>query len=219
MKYSSQSQFGTDAARNQTTSKCTLARTLQFVPGLDDPRHEQHRQYFVDHTETGLVTGTVTSIQFTIAASPRQVWSHFKDFNCWQNCRRHYYSGAAGDLEGQALRLTIGESLDDPHGVSGHYNVTRVIPEHLLVITQIPAADGPVAGMGGIMVFLLTESATGTSVTIMMQHEKAAHTSDVDEELAYWKASAPENLLKWSDFFIPALRNLACAAHQATYTT
>jgi len=155
------------------------------------------------------MTGTTTNVMFTIDRPAKAVWPYLRDFNLWQNSYHHYYSGVAGDLEGRTIRLVIGSDLNAPERLSAEYRVVRVIPEHLLMISQVVVEDGPVAGMGGLTVFMLNEHDEKTVITILMQHDRLTQALTEEEALAPWRASAPENLMKWRDFFIPTLKRLA----------
>jgi hypothetical protein len=126
-----------------------------YYEGMSDPRNEQRRRYFTYRTRDGLISGTTTSVVFSIDRPADRVWRHFKDFNSWQNSRQHYYSGVVGELEGERVRLTVGHALDDPQAISAEYRVVRVIPEHLIALSQLPLESGPVAGLGGFIVLML----------------------------------------------------------------
>ena len=179
-----------------------------YYEGLVDHKRGAAPSIFHVPDSAGLITGTVTTIMFTIDRPVGVVWGYFRDLNLWQNSFHHYYSGVAGDLEGQKIRLTIRRVEPDATPTSAEYLVTRVIPEHLLILSQIKVDHGPVAGMGGLTVFTLHEINGKTTVTIMMQHDRASRSFEVNEALALWRDGASENLLKWRDFFIPTLKNL-----------
>jgi hypothetical protein len=193
---------------------CTVL-TPKYYEGLADVSGDarQHRRYFTYKTDAGLVAGTATSVMFTIDRPSEEVWRYFKDFNLWQNSYHHYYSGVVGDLEGGTVRLTVGSDLSDPNRPWGEYQVVRVIPRYLIVKSQIPKPQfwpehGRIEGIGGFMVFMLNEHEAKTVITILMQHDRV--TKDVTEEqaLGFWQTTAPENLMKWRDFFIPTLKTL-----------
>jgi hypothetical protein len=185
-----------------------------YYEGLVDINGDQrqHRRYFTYKTPAGLMTGTTTSVMFTIDRPAKEIWPYFKDFNLWQNSYHHYYSGVVGDLEGKPFRITLGAGLDDPRGTSVEYKVERVIPQYLIVITQLVPEANRVGSMGGFMVFMLNEHEGQTVVTIMMQHDRL--TTDVAEEeaIGFWRRFAPEVLMKWRDHFIPTLKRLVYGA-------
>ena len=180
-------------------------RSPRYYAGLADSRGEQNREYFAYKSERGLVTGTVTSVIFSVDQPVGVVWPIFKDFNRWQNCYRHYYSGVIGDLEGGTFRLTEGTFFAD-------YNVVRVVPPYLIVLSQLVAKEGDLAGMGGVMVFSLNHQGAGTGVNIFIQHERTTGDLPEKDAVAYWKESAHENQKKWREYFIPELKTLARTA-------
>jgi hypothetical protein len=187
----------------------------EYYEGLSDINGDayQHRRYFTYRTNAGLVTGTTTSVMFTIERPAKEVWPYFKDFNLWQNSYHHYYSGVVGDLEGETVRLIIGSNLNDPNRPSAEYKVVRVIPHYLIVKSQIPkpqtwAEHGRIDRIGGFMVFMLNEHDAKTIVTILMQHDRPTNEMTEDEALGFWRKTAPENLMKWRDCFIPTLKQL-----------
>ena len=103
-----------------------------------------HQQYFTHETPAGgPVAGKTLNVIFTIDRPAREVWPYFKDFNLWQNCYQHYYSGVVGDLEGKPLALAAGarpEIFGPPQ-----YTVARVVPEHLIILFQPVVNDGGTA--------------------------------------------------------------------------
>jgi hypothetical protein len=186
------------------------ARNPHYQDGLVDVRGEQRRRYFTYKADAGLMTGTTTSVMFTIDRSAREIWPYFKDFNLWQNSYHHYYSKVIGDVEGETVHLVIGSDPNDPNRLSGDYQVLRVIPEYLIVMSQLEVKDGPAKGMGGFLVFMLTEDGEKTVVTIMMQHDRLTRDLAEEEALEPWRKSAPDNFLKWGDYFIPTLKKIVC---------
>ena len=177
----------------------------KYYAGLDDKRGEQCRRYFVYGTQNELVSGTTTSVRFTIDAPVKVVWSQFIDFNAWQSGFHHVYSGVIGGLEGKTFWLTIGAN-------STEYRVVRVIAPHLIVLSQIVLSEGSMAGMGGFMVFMLNEHQDGTVLSIFMQHDRATVGLGDEEAIEYWQRSAQDNLIKWGEHFIPTLRSLSRSA-------
>lgn len=178
----------------------------------DEGGVHQRRRYFSYEAVDGLVTGTATSITFDIDRPAAAVWTALKDFNAWQNSYHHHYSGVVGDMEGQVVRSTLGGDLHDPRGAYGEYRIDRVIPEYLIVLSQIVPADKRVGGMGGYSVFMLSEFDDITTVSIMIQHDRLTPDLSLDAALDYWRAFAPELLMKWRDHFVPNLRRLAMNA-------
>ena len=172
-----------------------------YYEGLADAEGQQCRRYFSYERDDGLVTGTLTRVTFTIAQNITAVWPVFKDFNLWQNCVRHQYSGVLGNLEGHSFSLTV-------DGHTTQYTVDRVIPPYVILMSQTILETGRFAGMGGTMVFTLSEHQGGTAITLLMQHDRFTKNIPKEEALAYWTKSAPGNLEKWSEFFIPTLRKL-----------
>jgi hypothetical protein len=177
-----------------------------------------NRQYFTYVDANGYVAGSLLSILFTVNAPASAVWPVFQDFNLWQNSYEHYYSSAVGDLEGGKVRLSL--KRDDPDGTE--YDVTRVIPEHAIVLTQpIPTerdglADYPGGGgvSPGFHVFTLTERNGSVEIAVMMQHASVMATPPVPETmtsedaLAPWREVVAEGPMKWRDYFIPTLKKL-----------
>ena len=105
------------------------------------------------------------------------------------------------------------------------YYVEKVVPEHLIVISQPipePGADTELPGMvGGISpgfhVFTLHEHDDRTHVAIILYHAAYASRDEdrsVESALAPWRAPGmlPEWHRKWRDDFIPTLKNLIYSA-------
>lgn len=176
----------------------------KFHSNIEDSSggQRQNRRYFTYQTCEGLVAGYAVSITFDIDQPARAVWPHFKDFNRWQNSH-HYYSGVVGDLEGKTYRVA------DKPGELGlyDYHVIRVIPEHLIVASEPVPADGSTGGVRrGFHVFMLSEHAGRTAISIMMEHSSQTSGKTSEGALSHWRAFAPEMEAKWRDHFIPALR-------------
>jgi len=177
-------------------------------------------RYFTAHNQHGLEAGTVTSVMFTIARPAKDIWPYFMDFNLWQ--KGHYYSEIIGAAEGKTFRLSA-----KPNEAGRHqYQVLRVIPETLIVLSQpVPqetegTGDTYLPGLGivspGFHVFLLNEHGGRTVVNCVMQHaslmEHASRSQGMtnEEALRPWRAESivPEWLRKWRDEFIPSLKRL-----------
>ncbi len=77
----------------------------------------------------------------------------------------------------------------------------------MIVLTQLPVTTGPFAGGQGFIVFMLNHQGDKTVVNIIMEHERLTQDLSEDEAIVIWKSAAPENLLKWRDYFIPTLRS------------
>lgn len=172
------------------------------------------RRYFTYETDDGLVAGTTLNVACVIDRSARKVWPYFKDFNRWQSPHGYYYSGVLGELEGKTFRISTKPNDPGPH----YYEVLRVIPEHLIVISQPVPADGSSAGVApgfgsggvspGFHVFMLNERDGKTHIEIFMEH-KFRHR-DLSEDEALEKMSwAPGSLQRWREGLIPTLKKLA----------
>lgn len=178
----------------------TQART--FYEGPQDTTGDVHihRRYFTYRVAAGIVAGSDVSVMFTIDAPVKNVWPCFKDFNLWQSPHRHYYSGVLGDLEGKTFSLsTQPNDTAMPH----RYQVQRVVPEHLIIVSQHEPAPG-------LHVFMLGEHGGKTIINVMMEH--SAHPLDVSEEQAVAayrdEMKIAELQRKWPDKFVPALKQL-----------
>jgi len=166
------------------------------VYGKDDVR--MHQRYFTYQADAGLVTGKNSNVMFTIDRPAKQVWSYLKDFNLWQNSYGYYYSGVVGDLEGQAFYPT-----------RMHYQVLKVIPEHLITLFQPVPADGSNGGVSpGFHVFMLNEHDGKTGVSVLMSHATQAMGKTEEEALGPWRKQAPESQRFWLEIFIPTLKRL-----------
>ncbi len=165
-----------------------------------------HQRFFSYSTGSGWVAGKTLNVAFTVDHPASAVWRHLKDFNPWQGEYGHDYSGVLGDLEGKTCIVT--DRTSEPS--SDHvYNVIRVIPEHLIALTQPLPDDARAVGLGpDFHVFMLDEQLGSTTVTCFMEH--AAHYKDLSEEdaLRPYREVAPESQRKWRDVFIPALKKL-----------
>jgi hypothetical protein len=200
----------------ETKSSTATAANPSYYDGPTDVIGDVvvNQRYYTYPTDVGLVAGKTMSVAFTIDRSSTEVWPVFKDFNRWQSSH-HIYSGVAGDLEGQRLRIS---NVSEPGVWLGDgYDVVRVIPERTIVLLQPVTSGqltGPVAGFqgGGISpgfhVFLLNEHEGKTEVSILMQHAMGTPGTDVEEALKIWRELAPQSQEKWRDSFIPTLKRL-----------
>ena len=171
-----------------------------------------HQRYFTFRSGGGWVAGKNFNVMFTIERCAAEVWPQFKDFNRWQNAYGHYYSGVLGDLEGKTFRLSEAPNETGPD----QYKVTRVIPEHLIVLFQTIPEFGSAAGMSpDCHVFMLNEHAGKTVITALMEHASFAANVDEEEALAPWREVAPESHRKWRESFIPGLKKLVYGERRA----
>src|SRR5688572_26059738 len=111
------SQEQVNPAGNAATSTEGTALAPKFYEGPSVVHGDirQHRRYYTYRIDSGKVAGYAVSVMFTIERPAKEVWPYFKDFNLWQNCRDHYYSGVAGDLDGKTLRLSMKPNDPGPH--------------------------------------------------------------------------------------------------------
>jgi hypothetical protein len=196
-----------------TSTKFTATGTILapcFYEGPAEVLGDVHlsQRFFVYKTDTGKVAGKTLNVMFTVGRSAKDVWPHLKDFNPWQNSYGHYYSGVLGDLEGKTFVLS------DRSGEPGQYlyNVLRVIPEHLIVLSEPLPEESRAAGMSpDCHVFMLNEHGGKTVVTCLMEHASFIRDVITDEEaLRPWRDAAPESHRKWRDIFVPTLKKLIC---------
>jgi hypothetical protein len=191
------------------------ARTPKYYDGYEDVDGDfrQRLRYYTYRTERGVVAGAVVNVTFTLERPAKEVWPSFQDFTLWQDAYEHYYSGTFGELEGKTFRIGRSPNEPGPHP----YVVPRVIPEHLIVISQ-PIPEQPLPGLPGFgevspgfHVFMLIERDGKTAVDILMEHASYASWSQetTDEEaLAPWRRMTPDWQLKWRDIFVPTLKML-----------
>jgi hypothetical protein len=176
--------------------------------------------YFTYRIPAGLVAGVRMTVHFTVDGTPQEVWPFLSDFNAWQNSSGYYYSGVVGDLEGKPLRLA-----DRPDDVDGppQYVVAKVLPEYIIVLDQ-PVAEGSdvggnwTIGQGGVSpgyhIIGLDDFGGKTYVTFHMEHASLmapAETADSmseEDAIAPWQGLVEAARQKWSEGFIPTLRNL-----------
>jgi hypothetical protein len=109
------------------------------------------------------------------------------------------------------------------------YNVEKLVPEYLIVVSQPVLTDEEVAryglpGFGGVSagyhVLMLNDFASRTTVSVFMDHASVmakprdAGAMSAEDALAPWQAAgmAPSWSHNWRDTFIPAWRT---AAHDA----
>jgi uncharacterized protein YndB with AHSA1/START domain len=200
-----QESLMTEATPESTSGEGTVVAP-RFYEGLVniDRDVRQHRRYFTYQTAEGLVAGYAVSVMFTIGRPAKDIWPHFKDFNRWQHSH-HHYSGVVGNLEGKTYR--IGSHPGDPGQYD--YHVIRVIPEHLIVVSEPVPADGSTGGVSrGFHVFMLNEHEGKTIVSILMEHSFRTQDKSAEDALGYWRGMAPELQTKWRENFIPALKKL-----------
>ncbi len=180
-----------------------------------------NRQYLTYVDDVGVVAGSLLSVAFDLQGSSADIWPQFKDFNLWQNSYGYYYSRVVGDSEGPGLEI----AFESGGQAKGEYDVVRVIPEHIIVLSQpVPnekiMEDNRMPGDGGVSAgfhsFTLTSVGETTLVTAILQHAavmapEAAGTSE-DEVLAPWREYGEEGISKWRDSFIPTLKQLVESA-------
>jgi hypothetical protein len=197
-----------------------------YVEGPADHQGDVYLQakYFTCRSDIGMVAGCDFNVMFTIDRPARVVWPYIQDFNLWQNSYGHYYSGAFGDLEGKTCRISAKPNDPGLH----QYQVLRVIPEYLIVVSQPVLDDGTAStglpGLGvvspGFHVVMLNEHGGKTVVSILMEHaslmEGVSGTQTMTEEqaLSPWrdKLMVPEWLRKWRDDLVPTLKELVYVA-------
>jgi hypothetical protein len=197
------------------------AAAPNYYDGLDeiDGDVRQNTRLFTYRAEAGLIAGNRTSVSFTIDRPASDVWRYARDWNTWQNQSSHYYSGVLGDLEGGTFSLSL---HPDDHERPHFYEVLKVMPEHLIVISQ-PANSGdetePTGLPGypgvspGFHVMMINEHGGKSEIHVVMEHAAvAARPADpaIDdaEALAPWRELLPEWHRKWRDEFIPNLKQL-----------
>ncbi len=187
----------------------------RFIEGAADDHDDVgiRRRFFTRETPEGLVAGTILSVTFTIGRPAAEVWEQLKDFNRWQNPSGYHYSGVVGELEGGTFAISTDPDRPNPP----YYEVLKVIPEHMIVLSQPVPADGSSAGVapghgsGGISpgfhTFMLTERLGSTIATIVMEHAFRTRTMTADEAIASmgWSSASEQ---RWRDGFIPTLKKL-----------
>src|SRR5262249_16615630 len=111
-----------------------------------------HTTYFTYRIDAGLVGGARMTVHFAVEGTRKEVWPFLKDFNAWANSRGYFYDSVVGDQEGKSFRLSL-----DPNNFEGamSYDVLKVIPEYVLVVSQpVPAGAYGVGdltiGEGGV---------------------------------------------------------------------
>src|SRR5882762_8384826 len=187
----------------------TVQGTERVVNWTDGPRDvdgnvQIHQRFYTEDTDVGKVVGKTLSVLFTIDTPAKQVWPHLKDFNPWQNAYGHFYSGVLGDLEGQTVILT--DKSNEPGDYP--YQVLRVIPEHLIVLSQPLSEDCRAVRMSpDCHVFMLNEHAGKSIVTGLMEHASYFEGVSEEETLRPYRTVAAESQRKWRDVFIPTLKN------------
>lgn len=197
------------------------AAAPNYYDGIDEIHGDvrQNTRLFTYLGEPGLVAGNRTCISFSIDRPASEVWRYARDWNTWQNQSSHYYSGVLGDLEGDTFSLSLEPNdTERPH----FYHVLKVMPEHMIVISQPPnpgddAEPTGLPGYSGVSpgfhVLMINEHGGKSDVHVVMEHAAvAARPSDpaqTDEEaLAPWRELLPEWHRKWREEFIPNLKQL-----------
>lgn len=188
-------------------------RAPNFFEGLAQQDNDVclHQRHYTYKTESGLVSGCVFSVMFTVERPVKDVWPYFRDFNRWQNAYGLFYSDVVADLYSEEdlglghgiLRIARGADAP-PHPY--HYEVLRVIPEHLILLYQ-PIHKGSLGDVSpGVHAFMLNEHGAKTVVTVVMEHAFRANDKSEEEALAYWRGMAEEIQSMWRDSFVPTLK-------------
>jgi hypothetical protein len=180
-------------------------------------------RYFIYRTDLGLVSGCNLTANWTIDRPTPDVWPFLKDFNLWQSEYGHHYTGVIGDLEGKTFRISATPNDGGPH----QYEVLKVFPEYMIVVTQpVPESNdiGAEVGIGlgripaGFHIVALDDYNGQTTVNFQMNHESLmaepadADSMSDDEALAPWRELSKSGVMKWRDVFIPTLRKLVYEA-------
>lgn len=204
--------FGILPASYAAEGNVLFPKNLGMI-GLSKGEDKMQGDFFT-FEENGLITaGYNVAIKFVVDAPAEDVWSHFKDFNAWFNVHGYYLKGepgdglaVPGDMEGQMMRL--GSSPKGPWSLA--YTIDKVIPKHLVVLTEIPRKHKDYISFG-YHVFMLTEYDGKTMVTVFMQHATRSADKTAEEMLI-----GPRNFMNtlsqkenfWTDVLIPKLRSL-----------
>jgi hypothetical protein len=209
------------------TARTTAGRTYSEGPSIVNGDELLSSRFYTYRSDAGFVAGESITVNFTLDSGVAAVWPYASDWNTWMNGGSFYYSGVLGELEGQTFSLSLKPNdTEMPH----YYTVEKVIPEHLIVISQPIMTDDdlkiyPLPGYGGASggyhVFMLAEHEGKTLVSVYMEHESVmargadADTITQDEALAPWRDALEAALGRWRDDFIPTLKKVVAdgAAH------
>jgi hypothetical protein len=171
---------------------------------------------FTYMTAGGIVAGGIWNVMFTIDRPARDVWPHFKDWNRWMNSYGFYWPGVVGDryrreerdFEKGTFPLTVKKPNHLPEEAR-HYQLLRVLPEHLIVLYEPVPEDGSTGGVcPGIHIFMLNERSGKTIVTITLEHATRSQHGSQAEAIVPWRDGSREVQRFWLEVFIPNLKRL-----------
>jgi hypothetical protein len=185
--------------------------SAEVYEGPFESNGDVHLRYgfYTYQAERGLVSAGILSVMFTLDRPPKDVWPYLKDFNLWQNSGDYYYSGVVGDMADEPFTLTIGKKDDPGRRELNGYKLLRVIPHHLILLSDPVPTDGSTGGVSpGIHPFVLTELNGNTVITLESDHAQVTQNASADEALATWRQLGSKVFPIWRDKFIPTLRKL-----------
>ena len=166
-----------------------------------------HERYYTYKADERLVSGWTMTAVVIFDRPVRDVWPYVKDWNLFMNSYGYYWSGVAGDLEGKSFYFIAKGSNEPVAEYPYEYQVLRVIPEHLITISQPIPKDGGNGGVSpGFHVITLDERDKKTIVTFTLEH--AVGMEDMNEERAagVWREAGQQKM--WGGHFIPTLKRL-----------
>jgi hypothetical protein len=179
----------------------------KFYEGPSYTKDDVHLgyKYYTYPIDAGLVSAGLLSVRFTIDRPAREIWPFFKDFNLWQNGYGYSYSGVVGELEGKTFKLDVGGKVNLRPYI---YEVIRVIPGHLLVVSEPipPGSNAPVRP--GFHNFILSEFGGKTVMLYEGDHVTCAPNTTEEDALGPWRELAAKVIPMWRDSFIPTLKKL-----------
>ena len=188
-----------------------------------------HLKNFTYMSSKGPVAGIVASISFVVDAPAKDVWPVLKDFNNWEGPFGIRYTGANGELvswgdlytdEDQGLgeqTFRYGASVNNYSFQSVPSRVIKVIPEHLLMMWEVPPTDGSTEGLSpGDSTVLINDYQGKSYVNVIFHHSerfKVKTEKEALEKSAFGINYKAEYRMKtFRDQFIPKLRELVKAS-------
>lgn len=188
-----------------------------------------HLRNFTYMSSKGPVAGIVASISFVVDAPAKDLWPVLKDFNNWEGPFDIQYTGANGELVSWGDLYTdedqgLGEQTFQYGGSkykfkSSPARVIKVIPEHLLMMWEMPPADGSTEGLSpGDSTVLINEYHGKSYVNMIFHHSERfkvkTEQAALEKSMFGKNYNAEYRMKTFRDQFIPKLKELVSASRK-----
>ena len=135
-------------------------KILLFVWSLSLVSNFAHASETLIDEPDGISYNFVSHYSVEISAPAKTVWKNLIDLGSWMYDFEMKPVSGLNELEGRVLRLYEGQDF--------HVQITKAIPDKLLVIANLPTSMEGEQLSSGISVTTLTESAGKTTVELTM---------------------------------------------------